>query len=58
MEMRNIAILFIKSLNKNQKENLKRMLSHDVMCGIDFARKHGVNPVLFNNELKDIFGGM
>jgi len=57
MEIRSVAINFIKSLTKNQKEKLKIMLEHNVVCCSDYAKKYEVRPEDLTNELKLIFGG-
>ncbi len=58
MEMRNIAIAYIKQLSSiKEKERLKSMVEHGVICGSDFARKHDITPEQLTNELKLIFKG-
>ena len=57
METRVAAIEFIKSLSEHDKEEMRKMISHGVMCGADFARMNGIDPFLFNEELKLVFGG-
>lgn len=57
METRELAVNFIKSLPYSDREHVKEMLSHGVTCGADYARKNGIEPAVFSNELKAIFGG-
>ena len=57
MEVRQIAINFIKTLSENEKQKLKTMLSHGVLCGADYARQNEIEPVQLNEELKLVFGG-
>lgn len=57
METRIVAINYIKSLSESDKEKVKSMLSHGIICGADFARQNGLDPQLFSNELKSVFGG-
>ena len=40
METRTAAINFIKSLSDSDKESIKSMLSHGIMCGADYARQN------------------
>ena len=57
METRIAAINYIKSLSLKDKEKIKSMLSKGIICGADFARQNGLDPQLFSNELKSVFGG-
>jgi len=57
METRVAAIDFIKSLSKTDKEKIKTMLEHGIICGADYARQCGLNPQLFSDELKEVFKG-
>ena len=57
MNVRKIAIDFIKTLNPFEKEALKLMLKNGVVCGADFAKKNKIEPEALTNELKLIFGG-
>ena len=52
-----MAIKYIKSMDINEKERLRIMLFHNIFCGKDFAIKHGIDPIMFNNELKNVLGG-
>ena len=54
MEIRQVAISYIKTLSNSEKEKLKTMLAHDVSCGKDFAIQNGIEPAIFNKELKNI----
>ena len=57
METRIAAINYIKSLSESDKEKVKSMLLHGIICGADYARQSGIDPQLFTNELKSVFGG-
>lgn len=57
MEIKQVAINFIKSLSNSEKEKLKIMLSHGISCGTDYAKRHEIEPYRFNEELKNIFEG-
>ena len=58
MDMRNIAVAYIKQLSSiKEKEKLKNMVEHGIICGADFARKHEITPEQLTNELKLIFKG-
>lgn len=57
METRVAAIDYLKTLTKDEKERVKTMLSHGVICGADYARQNGLDPQLFTEELKLVFGG-
>lgn len=57
MEVRQIAINFIKTLSPSDKEKLKVMLTHGITCGADYARQNEIEPLQLTEELKLIFGG-
>ena len=57
METRAAAINFIKSLSESDKERVKSMLSHGIICGADFARQNEIKPAVFSEELRLVFGG-
>lgn len=57
METRIVAINYIKSLSETDKEKVKSMLSHGIICGADFARQNEIDPLSFSEELKLVFGG-
>ena len=58
MEMRVVAINFLKTLSKEDKEKLKKiMISHNIQCSRDYSIMNGIDVEQFNNELKLIFGG-
>ncbi len=57
METRVAAINYIKSLSEMDKEKVKSMLSHGIVCGADYARQQGIDPLLFADELRLIFRG-
>ena len=57
MDVRQIAIDYIKSLSENEKEKLRVMLEHGITCGADYARQNEIEPVQLTEELKLIFKG-
>lgn len=57
MEVRKVAVQYIKMLNLEQKRKLKTMLNHGIICCSDFAKKHNIEPVELTRELKEIFRG-
>ena len=57
MEVRQIAINFIKTLSNNDKEKLKVMLAHGITCGVDYAKRNEIEPLQLTEELKLIFEG-
>ena len=57
METRAAAINFIKSLSESDKERIKSMLSHGIICGADFARQNEIEPAVFSEELRLVFEG-
>lgn len=56
MEVRKVAVQYIKTLNSEQKSKLKTMLNHGIVCYADYARKNNIEPVNFTAELKTILG--
>ncbi len=57
METRIVAINYIKSLSESDKEKVKSMLSHGIVCGADYARQQGIDPLLLADELRLVFRG-
>lgn len=57
MEVRQIAINFIKTLSNHDKEKLKIMLAHGITCGADYAKQNEIEPLQLTEELKLIFEG-
>ena len=57
MNIRQIAINYIKNLNPVFKNNLKTMLYHGIICGSDYAKFNGVEPEKLTQELILIFKG-
>ena len=57
MEVRQIAINFIKTLSNADKEKLKIMLAHGITCGADYAKQNEIEPLQLTEELKLIFEG-
>ena len=58
MDIRQIAIGYIKTLSLDERNRVKDMLDHGIICGADYARMNGVAPTELSRELKLIFGGM
>lgn len=57
METRVAAINYLKSRSEKDREKIKVMLEHGIICGADFARQNGLDPQLFSDELKLVFKG-
>ena len=57
MEIKQTAINYIRNMNLNDKQKLKMMISHNVSCGRDYAIQNGIDPTIFNTELKNILEG-
>ena len=54
MDTRKVIVDYIKAFDTKDKERLKVMLSHGIVCGAGFANEHGIDVTLFNKELKSI----
>lgn len=54
MDIRKVIVDYIKPFDSKDKERLKTMLSHGIICGAGFANEHNVDVVFFNSELKKI----
>ena len=54
MDIRSYAIDYIRNLTTSEKDRLRTMLSHGIVCGVGYAKKNNVDAILFNNELKSI----
>lgn len=57
MDIKQIAINYIKTLNSDEKMKLKSMLSHKILCCKDYAAKNQIPPEILNAELKRILLG-
>jgi len=57
MKPREIAVAYIKSLNIIERNHLKTMLDHGIICGTDWAISHEIEPKQLTDELKKIFRG-
>ena len=57
METRVAAINYIKTLSDNDKNKIKSMLGHGIICGADYARQNELDPQVFSDELRLVFGG-
>lgn len=55
--IRELAINFLKKFSFSERESLKNMVNHGIICGYDYAQQNRVSPMLFNEELKLIFNG-
>lgn len=56
-EIRQIAINFIKTLSLADKEKIKTMMNHGIICGSGYAIENDIEPIQLNEELKLMFGG-
>ena len=57
MEMREAAVVFLRTLSEDDRQRIKNMLLHGIVCGADFARENELNPMQFADELRLVFGG-
>lgn len=57
MNVRECAINYLRTLSTQDKERVKKMMGHRVICGFGYAKKNNVDPILFNDELKSLLGG-
>lgn len=54
MEVRKVVVDYIKTMNVKDKERLRVMLSHGIVCGAGFANERGIDVAIFNKELKSV----
>ena len=54
MDVRKIVVDYIKTLDRKDKDRLKVMLSHGIVCGAGFANERGIDVAFFNNELRNV----
>lgn len=57
MDIRNYAIDYMRNLSSSEKDKLRTMLSHGIVCGTGFAKNNNIDVTLFNAELKSILEG-
>lgn len=57
MDIRQIAIGYIKTLSVDDRGRVKDMLDHGIICGADYARQNELDPSVFSAELKLVFEG-
>lgn len=50
-------VSFIKTLSPSEKEGMRTMMRHGILCGMGYAKANGIDPVLFNEELMAVLGG-
>ena len=55
MDTRSVAIAYIKTLTPGEREHVRDMLSHGIICGADYARMNGIAPTEMSRELRQIF---
>lgn len=55
MNIREIAVTFIKSLEPKDREALKTMVLNGIQVAHSFAEKNGVTSEQITNELKAIY---
>ncbi len=56
-DTRQYVVSFIKTLSPSEKEGMRIMTRHGILCGIGYAKANGIDPVLFNEELMAVLGG-
>lgn len=54
MDVKGYVVDFIKTLSDEDKRRMRVMLSHGIICGTSYANEKGIEPKLFNKELKSI----
>lgn len=57
MDIREQIVKYIKSLSIKDREKLKSMIEHNIICGSGIAEKLGISTEDLNGELKKIFEG-
>ena len=57
MGIRDHIVKYIKGLSIQDREKLKSMIEHDIVCGSGIAEKLGISVEDLNGELKKIFKG-
>lgn len=57
MDVRQCVTNYIKTLDSKDKERIKAMISHNVVCGYGYAKANDVDVSLFNEELRKVLGG-
>jgi len=57
MNVKECVVNCIKTLTAKDKNQIKIMLNHGVLCCVDYAKSHNIDPVLFNEELKQTLNG-
>ena len=55
MDIREIAVKYIKSLQQSERDALKNMVLNGAICCHTYAQKHNLTPEMFTKELKAIF---
>ena len=56
MEIKQVAINYIKKLSTEEKSKMKVMLQHNIICGSGIAKENNIKPELLSNEIKTILG--
>lgn len=57
MDIREQIVKYIKNLSNQDREKLKTMVKHNIICGSGVAEKLGISVEDLNGELKEIFKG-
>lgn len=57
MDIREQIVKHIKNLSVQDREKLKTMVKHNVVCGSGIAKKLRISVEDLNGELKEIFKG-
>lgn len=55
MNIRDMAVKYIKSLQQPERVALKNMVLNGAICCHTFAKKNDITPEMFTSELKAIF---
>ena len=55
MDIRQIAVKYIKSLSEQDRKALKEMVFNGVQVAQDYAKRHNVTSEQITSELKAIF---
>lgn len=55
MNIRELAVKYIKSLQQPERIALKNMVLNGAICCHAYAKKHNLTPEMFTSELKLIF---
>jgi hypothetical protein len=54
MNLKQAVITYIKSLSEQERQALTTMVKNGIKCCVGYAETKGINPDLFNSELKAV----